>query len=97
MQGAVDVLDHEVDRVRRQGLATEEDVEHALVGMDRRGVVEVAVIAAVERRAEREQRIGDQHEADRDADRPEQHAERAWTNHFVPDRARAAARLGRLA
>ena len=53
MQIAVDVLDDKIDRVGRQALIAEEDVEYAVVGVHRGAVIEMTLIAAVERRAER--------------------------------------------
>jgi hypothetical protein len=52
----------------------------------------VPVIAAIEGGAERDQCIDDQHDADRKADRPEQHAERAGADHFFPRAARSKAK-----
>ena len=81
MQAAVDVLDNEIDGVRRQALVAEEDVEHTFVGVHRGGVVEMAVIAPVEGGAERDESIGAKHDPDGNADGPEQHAERARAHH----------------
>ena len=84
VQGPVHILDDEIDRIRRQAFVAEEDVEHALVGVHRRCVVEMAVVAPVEGRAERDDGIDAKHDADGNADRPEQHAERARAHHFLP-------------
>ena len=95
MQLAVDVLDDQVDSIGRQTLIAEEDVEHAVVGVHGGTVVEVPLIAPIEGGAERQQRIGDEHDADGDADRPEQHAERARPHDFLSRSARTARELGR--
>ena len=100
VQRPVDVLDDEIDRVRRQGLVAEEDVEHALVGVHRRGVVEMPVIAPIEGRAERDDGIDAKHDADGHADGLQQHAERARAHHCLAATAKrdpAPPALGRRA
>ncbi len=83
MQAAVDILDDEIDGIGRQALIAEEDIENAVVGMHRGGVVEMPLVAFVESGAEGQQRISREHDGNRHADGPEQHAERAWADHLL--------------
>ncbi len=83
-QTAIDILDDEIDGIGRQAPGTEEDIEHAFIGVHRSGVLEVTVIAPVKIGAERQQCIGRQDQSDRQADGLKQHADRARLDHFHP-------------
>src|SRR5262249_19044519 len=83
VQAAVDILYDEIDGIGRQASVREENIEHALVGMDRCRLIEMAVITAIERGAERDQSVSREHDGDRDANGLEQHAEAARLHLFL--------------
>src|SRR5262249_34335007 len=57
MKRAVHVLDHEVHWICRQIRGAEQNIEHAIVGMNRGRVIELTLVAPPERGAEREQGV----------------------------------------
>ena len=95
VQGAVDVLHHEVDGIRRQVRSAEQDIEDAVVGVHRQAVIEMPLIAPPEGGAERKERVGGKHERERDADRLEQRAERAFLDDLLAASAACPLGLGR--